>query len=83
MAEEWKAMSEKEKEPYNLMSQLDRQRRDKEVLEYKRSIELDKDRYIDEARKQSSGFFWFMGQRRKALKEKYPAMSSTELTFVI
>ena len=78
MAEEWKALSAKEKEPFEKAYEKDKERFVKEKQDY----EEKKKTSINPPKRPMTAYFCFMKERRATLLKEQPNIKNTEISKV-
>lgn len=92
LADMWRKLSDTEKEPYQIMSEKDKERFKREMERYNppdsssESSESDSDRKKKKKKKSNrpkrpmSSFFFFANERRQNLRDKNPELKVTDVT---
>lgn len=75
MAQEWKALPEKEKEPFELAFQKDKER----FAQEKKAYEEKKKSEAHPPKRAMTAYFCYLKSRRAALKKEWPDLKNTEL----
>ena len=80
VSKSWKLLNAKEKEKWEDMARIDKERYEREKALYKGPWKVPDVKYPDAPKKPMSAFLAFGNERRKAIAEANPLMSNAEIS---